>query len=657
MIDFTTTDPIALSRRRFIQLSSVAAAGLTLPAWLAEQAEAATPIGPTDGVVVLLTMAGGNDGLNTFAPVTSGAYRDARGSMAISANQALPMSSTRGMNPNLPHLKSRWDRGEVAVIDGVGRPASTLSHFVSMAQVMSARSNNVVDGTGWLGRYLDNFSADPFRGFTLGTTVPLLMNGRHRRATTLSERRSNFLNKQEDQPTFDRQKIAMKNFASASYGRGPLVSRVTANGANAVALSNTVGPLVQDKSDEPAVVTKMRLAARLINANLGVRVISVLFGDFDTHANQQVMHRDRMRELDSAIQVFDETLRSAYAGRTIIVGTSEFGRRVAFNGEGTDHGTANSLFVVGSSVVGGFHGAMPSLTNLDRDDNMVPTVDINQVYGNVATQWLGADSRQLIGSDFGNLGFLGKPSTAAPTTTGTPPKVDVGPIQAGHARAQIARLYLAVFLRLPDEGGHDHWVKTFRSGMPLKSIADEFAKAPEFLKRYGAISNEAFVEKIYQNVLGRNSDSAGREHWLGLLNSGTRRGDVIVGFSESSEFIKSTAQRLEQMEMLGPIGRLYWAYFLRKPDRAGLNYWAGLDASLDTISEAFAGSSEFIKQYGSINNDRFVELVYRNVLGRKPDQEGFAAWKQFLDGGASRGSLMIGFSNSPEFVKRINNKF
>ncbi|MEM7271729.1 MAG: hypothetical protein AAF547_01500, partial [Actinomycetota bacterium] len=160
-----------IGRRRFLQGMSAAATVSLLPGWLAEHVAAATPIGPNDGVMVLLTMGGGNDGLNTFVPINDGAYYDARarGGMAIPAGDALPLTADRGLNPNLPFVKQLWDRGHVAVVEGVGNPEGTLSHFLSMAQYMAANIHGRPGTSGWLGRFLDGLPKDPLTGLSLGS--------------------------------------------------------------------------------------------------------------------------------------------------------------------------------------------------------------------------------------------------------------------------------------------------------------------------------------------------------------------------------------------------------------------------------------------------------------------------------------------------------
>jgi uncharacterized protein (DUF1501 family) len=638
-----------ISRRRFLQGAGAAGAVSLLPPWLAEAAAAATPLGSDQGVLVYLTMAGGNDGLNTFIPVTDGAYHDARGSLAFDPSETLPMSDQRGMNPYLPFMKQLWDQGDVAIVDGVGHTGSNLSHFVSMAQIMAANPNGQPGSSGWLGRVIDGLAVDDLTGVAIGSSVPLLVQGRARKAVAIPEHGSDLRRINDSGAHYHNQYSAIEALGAQSVGLGGLADRMVASLGQAVELAEPLKPLIDEKRDEPQVISKLRMAARLINANLGIRVISILFGDFDSHANQRTMHRDRMEEINTGLQAFYNELHDDFASRTLIVGASEFGRRVKANSSGTDHGTANSLFVIGRRVQGGFYGAMPSLTDLDDRKNMKPTVDYRQFYANIATGWLGADAADIFGRNYDNLGFLAAPGGGSDTPQTTPVVVP----SRRTRRAEVARLYLAYFLRRPDDAGFEYWAGVRQSGRSLAQISEEFVASNEFRMRYGSLSNRQFVELIYQNVLGRSPDAGGLAHWTSVLDGGTSRGDVMIGFSESEEFRNNTDTEVGAIETDGPIGRLYLAYFLRRADDAGLDHWINTGLPTSAVSEEFARSAEFLNRYGNLSNTAFVNLIYQNVLGRAPDASGLAHWVSVLNGGTGRGAVMLEFSNSAEFIERV----
>ena len=218
---------------------------------------------------------------------------------------------------------------------------------------------------------------------------------------------------------------------------------------------------------------------------------------------------------------------------------------------------------------------------------------------------------------------------------------------------QVSRLYQAYFLRTPDDAGFTYWRDTRAAGASLNYVSDSFASSAEFVADYGALSNDQFVDLIYANVLGRPADAAGKSYWLSVLAGGTTRGQMMTGFSDSAEFVANTGTVGPQSTQEAEVYRLYVSFFLRHPDQAGSDYWVGqrnAGASLIDIAAAFAASTEFQSTYGSLDDADFVKLVYHNVLGRDPDLDGSNYWQWFLSTGASRGSMMTGFSESTEFI-------
>ena len=227
----------------------------------------------------------------------------------------------------------------------------------------------------------------------------------------------------------------------------------------------------------------------------------------------------------------------------------------------------------------------------------------------------------------------------------------------------ITRLYQAYMLRTPDDDGSTYWTAQHLScALSLDVISQAFASSSEFRARYGTLSNRQFVELVYQNVLGRAGEPGGVAYWTAQLDAGASRGAVMIGFSESNEYVVRTGTVMPQPSLCTPrfvsdsVVRLYQAYMLRQPDASGERHWIGEYAAgrltLEAISQAFASSSEFRARYGTLSNRQFVELVYQNVLGRAGEPGGVAYWTAQLDAGASRGAVMIGFSESNEHVFR-----
>jgi uncharacterized protein (DUF1501 family) len=240
--------------------------------------------------------------------------------------------------------------------------------------------------------------------------VPLLLSGATRKGTALPESLGDGLSTSAKDDWVRRSAECLRAMGAGSTGLGPWGDAIAAAGRTSVDLSDKVRPVYKDKLATGQLAQQLDLAARLINADLGIRVLHVSFGSFDHHANLPGEHANRMGELDAGLKVFFEKLAARFAGRVTVLTFSEFGRRVQANqSNGTDHGTASAHFAVGAGVKGGLYGAMPSLGSLDRSGNLVPTLDFRSVYATVLDSWLAADSRQLLGARYENLGIFGQP--------------------------------------------------------------------------------------------------------------------------------------------------------------------------------------------------------------------------------------------------------
>lgn len=246
---------------------------------------------------------------------------------------------------------------------------------------------------------------------------------------------------------------------------------------------------------------------------------------------------------------------------------------------------------------------------------------------------------------------------------GTPPAADF-PALAN----QVYRLYQAVLGRTPDAEGQAGWMTKLLVGHETpKSTVVGFMGSQEFRQKYGGLENEPFVTLLYRNVLGRDADAEGKAHWLKLLDEGVPRSEIVHGFSDSPEFIQATneaatdfAAALNSTQYMGDIYRLYRATLEREPDAAGFQDWLVELTSGKTLAQAarmFIDSSEFVAKYSELNDENFVAQLYHNVLDRTPDAKGLAGWIALLQGGASRESLVLGFTQSQEFTIKTSAPF
>ena len=435
--DALDLEPHGMTRRRFLQAlawgvgggAALAGADAALGGGLSRlglggpdgQAWAASPVAADDGILVTVFMYGGNDALNTVVPYTSSSYYGYRGGLAVPANTVLPLDSTLGLHPNLPYLASRFAAGKVAVVTGVGVTTPNLSHFTSQATWMFGNASSGAPTSGWLGRWLDGLpDYDALRAVTIGNEVPLSVIGNLRRGTAVPESSGGFGSRRLNSDLLMYQ--ALRSFGAASGGRGPWHDSIAGTETTLLDVVAAVDPLLTPALPDGAIQRKLTLAARSINANLGVRVIDMGWGDFDTHRDQQPTHEARLAELDAGLRLFDETVSSTSRGQVTVMIVSEFGRTPwANDSDGTDHGEAGVAFLIGDGVAGGVRGGYPSLGGLPRWGQLTPTVDFRTVYGSVVSGWLGADPVDVLGANFSGLSLFATAPHGGTTPTSNPP--------------------------------------------------------------------------------------------------------------------------------------------------------------------------------------------------------------------------------------------
>lgn len=427
-------DPFHIDRRRFLQLVGmgmgaglVAGPGTSLldvalpghdpAAW------AAGPVGPNDGILVVVGMYGGNDGLNTIVPINDSLYYDMHKPIAIGADDTLTLDANAGLNQHLPIVKQFWDAGQLAIVEGVGHGIDEFSHFSSMAWWMSGRTTGIPN-SGWAGRWLDGYlgaGKDLYAAAEIGASLPLHLVGQNRVGTTVPVGKPSF----GVAETAEQRKL-IDAIRDLGTGGNDWLGRVGQAQADQLDIAAKLNPIIPetDALPEPEIVAKLDIAARLINANLGFRVLSVGWGDFDHHAGQPPAHGARMVELNAALTQFFDRLHPDWGGRVSVMTFSEFGRTPHANdGEGSDHGSSAPHLVMGANVKGGFYGQRPSLrqTNgqpLREWDRMATHVTTQNYYGSLIEGWLGGDPVAAVPGYNENLGLFTTGPTPDPTFPG-----------------------------------------------------------------------------------------------------------------------------------------------------------------------------------------------------------------------------------------------
>jgi uncharacterized protein (DUF1501 family) len=408
------SDAMVMSRRRMLQgLLALGGIGLIEGVPGVRPALAGPPLGRGDRILVVVTLDGGNDTLSTLVPYTSGRYYDIRGSLAIAENTVMDVGDGLGLHPNLQYVGQRFNAGDVAFVRGIGEPTDEHSHFAALAKWMSGDPHASPDASGWLGRYLDALGGDSLSGVAIGPLgTPQLLRRQAGRVTGLPMLGDLFgadaVVDGEVRPV----KWAHKHLSAlggADIGKGKWAQAVVATQAEAIGSAAKVNPSYSPTINDnlPDVVRDLTLAARVVNLDVGARVLHVRHNGFDTHNAQRPEHDDLLESLDLGLARFFDTLAPRYHDRVVVLCWSEFGRRIEPNGSGgVDHGSAGMALVLGSKVTGGHYGLQPSLSRPTDRGDLRMQVDYRSLYATVLDRYLGADSTEILGASYENLGIF-----------------------------------------------------------------------------------------------------------------------------------------------------------------------------------------------------------------------------------------------------------
>jgi uncharacterized protein (DUF1501 family) len=373
-------------------------------------------------LLVIVQLTGGNDGLNTVIPYKNGIYYDARPTLAVPDSQVLPLDSAAGigLNPNLKNMKQFFDDGKLAVINGVGYPSANRSHFRSTDIWMSGAPDKVV-GTGWIGRYLDHsiqqFHGSSFPAANVQGVLPLTLKGDTVVVPSIQSLASYTFQTDPKFPGDRDEQLAVFNaINSPTNSSDSYLNLLSSSGIQAVSSSQDLQTAAAKYTSSVKFPTDpfgqaLQLVSQILTSGLGTQVMHVAIGGFDTHANQNTATSNQptlLSTVDGGLKaLYDDLVGHGIADEVTIMTFSEFGRRVRENGsQGTDHGTAAPMFVLGNSVKGGLYGDYPSLTQLDSNGDLVFNVDFREVYTTVLEDWLAADASTILDSSYTKLGLF-----------------------------------------------------------------------------------------------------------------------------------------------------------------------------------------------------------------------------------------------------------
>jgi uncharacterized protein (DUF1501 family) len=415
-----------LKRRDFMRAGLVFGAGASalaagyaaVPDAFARAVYAAKQEGvKNDNVLVMIQLAGGNDHLRTVVPLQDPRLHDLRPILAAqSVPAALPLNANYGLNQSMTGIKALWDQGKVAIVEGVGYPNPSFSHFESI-RVWETGDPTRRQVEGWLGKTITkNYDSmgHPLTGCACGTTsVPGALRDLHATVSVIESYR-----------TFGFQGGNRVEAAAGALWKGTpgiygaLFDTAISSAQQTIASVRSADParsaakipdgarLVYPSKTELGAA--LQLAAALITSGSGVKLLHVTLGGFDTHQTELNRHNELMAYLDQSVSAFYHDLSAhGIADKVLIATWSEFSRRPQENASGgTDHGAASAVLLLGDPVQGGFYGQAPSLGDLDGTGNLKYTVDFRAVYQEILNTHLGADAKDVLGQTFDRVPFL-----------------------------------------------------------------------------------------------------------------------------------------------------------------------------------------------------------------------------------------------------------
>lgn len=398
-----------MKRRDFLKQASLASTAMMVPSFLTSSSLGKLYKNRAGKILVVVQLSGGNDGLNTIVPYRNDIYYRNRPDLGVSKTEVLPVSDDLGFNPALQSLRSIFDQGQMSIINNVGYPNPDRSHFRSMDIWHTASESTEYLNSGWIGRYLDSNCQgcqSPYQAIEVDDTLSLALKGQEKRGFAMSD--PNRLKRAADNRIL--QAISKAPHTGADEEKvGYLYKTLIDSESSANYLfeqskkhhSTATYPQSEFGQD-------LRTIAQLITADTDTKIYYTSLTGFDTHANQKTRQERLLGQYADAMKVFVEDLKqNGLLDDVLILTFSEFGRRVNQNASrGTDHGTANNLFLMGGQLKKpGFFNEGPDLTNLDEGD-LKYSVDFRKVYATILDRWLEAPAPSILGKSFADLGVI-----------------------------------------------------------------------------------------------------------------------------------------------------------------------------------------------------------------------------------------------------------
>jgi uncharacterized protein (DUF1501 family) len=372
-----------------------------------------------DNVFAVLSLSGGNDGLNTVIPYTNDLYRKYRPTLGIAADKVLPLNDTLGLYPTMAPLKKYWDEGKLAIFLGIGYPHPSYSHFRSM-DIWHTCEPDAIGVEGWLGRAmkeLDPNADNVLTGVNFGRGLPRALAKEGVPVASVGNLETyGLLTGIQGQDQRTQALDVFSKMYGPSIGTGSTMSYIRRTGIDALKGADVLATAPSKYSSQvtyanTTVGQYMKNIAQTHLAEFGTRILYTTspYNSFDTHANEVAAHDKLWSDVSGSVDTFMTDLRQHQASENVVLFMfSEFGRRIADNGSGTDHGAAGVAFAVGEKVKGGIYGTYPSLDPSQQEEggNLKFNLDFRCVYSTILEDWLGLNPAPIVGGNYERIKFL-----------------------------------------------------------------------------------------------------------------------------------------------------------------------------------------------------------------------------------------------------------
>lgn len=389
-----------MNRRNFLRNTSLASASLMLPSFV----KAFSNENINGKKLVIIQLSGGNDGLNSIVPFRNDLYYKYRPGIALKRNEMFSLNDDLAFNSSLEGMASLYEQGWLSIVNSVGYPNPDRSHFRSTDIWQSASASNEYLQSGWIGRYLDSncdgSCSRPHAAIELDDTLSLALKGELKNGMAFNNPKDLY-----QAVSHGVVKTTAVNFQDDDHhDTVEYLHKTVTDSYNSAQYIYERSKIFTSKQRYPDndFAARLKTIAELICSGCDTQVYYVSIGGFDTHALQKGLHQRQLRKLSDALKVFVTDLKvNDRLKETLVLTFSEFGRRVAENGsKGTDHGTANNLFLITEKhPAAGVYNDAPNLSDL-QDGDLKYKIDFRDIYATVLDKWIKTDASKIIGNNF-----------------------------------------------------------------------------------------------------------------------------------------------------------------------------------------------------------------------------------------------------------------